>query len=496
MAHASRATLRPSLVLAALLSAAPTLLPPARGQCAPLSKEVPRSSTLRCTPDQPCTRFRVATGRGGGGTGVNCDHGCATEFIPVGDCSARVIVTDDLQPGKWVSCNGTAATLEIYPPEPYPPTCSGKPVKTMTFRTDAVCRELATPVADGPYWQMDCMNHYDPWIPPQLLAIGVDHERDPIAVTVSAINTTKRTVTQLYRYNQSLGAVPQAAVPAAPNNGKLYFAAFADSPRNGSRVVSYEPRSTHGDWRFPSSREQPFLIHALGFYRPSSHGCDYEDPRCGVYILADHGDHMDVGEILSTGDYNVTSARFPDGVLTGVSAFNKNVGTFFFLQMETNATSAAPGYRLVACTLPDGTLTSVDVDPRYRVLALEFDQQRSTLVGVFERLPALQPIANLWQRTPETPPRIGGKLYGGTLDTNGTVTTAGHPITPSDPSATFVGGVAAFDGASLHVLYERSAGTGRAYEVASVDPWTGHVQLSGPLQQQHPATQVVELTFA
>ena len=66
-------------------------------------------------------------------------------------------------------------------------------------------------------------------------------------------------------------------------------------------MVSYEPRATAGDWSFPSAMEQDFAILGLGFFRPSLYGCDVENPKCGVHVIADHGSYLDVGEILATG---------------------------------------------------------------------------------------------------------------------------------------------------------------------------------------------------
>ena len=120
----------------------------ASSQCTPLADEEPRSRTLQCNETHPCTRFRAASGRGGGGTGVNCDHGCATEFAEVGDCVAHLIVTDDMLPGVWRSCNKTVAVLEIFPREPYPPTCSGKPIKTVVYSTEATCRVFVQLLSD------------------------------------------------------------------------------------------------------------------------------------------------------------------------------------------------------------------------------------------------------------------------------------------------------------------------------------------------------------
>lgn len=208
--------------------ASTTLVALVGGQCTPLDKSEPRSPTLHCTPDRPCTRFRAAFGTGGGGKGLNCDHGCATEFAPVGECVADLIVTDDEFPGIWRSCNASVAVLDIFPREPYPPTCTGTPVKTVVYQTDGVCRAFATPVADGPYWQMDCMTSYFPWIPPRVLAVGTSAGR----VTVSSINATTRQITQLYSYNQSISALPVAgAQPTDPNDGMLYFAGYSAATR-------------------------------------------------------------------------------------------------------------------------------------------------------------------------------------------------------------------------------------------------------------------------
>eukprot|EP01046_Picozoa_sp_COSAG06_P068432 COSAG06_NODE_18194_length_899_cov_1.012500_1_plen_199_part_01 len=191
-----------------LLLALATLTLPAAGECPPLAKEEPRSRTLHCNATAPCTRFRAASGRGGGGAGVNCDHGCATEFSPVGACVPHLIVTDDMFPGVWRSCNETVAVLDIYPHEPYPPTCSGAPIKTVMYPTDATCRVFDNdtmpigPVGDGNYWQMDCMTNYYPWISAELIAVGTTPAG---TVAVSNLNYTTKQMTQLYEYNTSLG---------------------------------------------------------------------------------------------------------------------------------------------------------------------------------------------------------------------------------------------------------------------------------------------------
>ena len=75
----------------------------------------------------------------------------------------------------------------------------------------------------------------------------------------------------------------------------------ADAAHELTQVVSYKPRAKMGDWSFPSAVEQDFEILGLGFFRPSLYGCDYEDPRCGVHVVADHGTYINVGEILATG---------------------------------------------------------------------------------------------------------------------------------------------------------------------------------------------------
>jgi hypothetical protein len=277
----------------------------AETQCTPLAKNEPRSSTLQCTKEKPCARFRAASGRGGGGAGLNCDHGCATEFSPVGECVAHLIVTDDVFPGIWRSCNETVAVLDVYGHEPYPPTCSGKVLQTMVYKTDAVCRVFDNstmpigPVGDGQYWQMDCMTVFFPWIKAQLLAIGTTPAG---ATSVSSVSATTAAIVQLYEFNSSIAATPVAADnPTDPNDGMLYFAGYSPST-NRSKVVSYEPRAKLGDWTFPSATEQPFEILSLGFLRPSYYGCDYEDPRCGVFVIAKHpGGYLDAGEVLASG---------------------------------------------------------------------------------------------------------------------------------------------------------------------------------------------------
>ena len=235
---------------------------------------------------------------------------------------------------------------------------------------------------------------------------------------------------------------------------------------------------------------------ALGFFRPSVHGCEYEGPHCGVYVVADHGAYMDVGEILSTGEYNVTSAHLPVayGTPTAIAVFNTNTGTFYLQTEPATEDEGVQTYNLVACTLPGGTLTSAAIDPGYRVLALAFDPQRDTLVGVFEALPA---AANSSADTRALPPTSShmGVLYAGTIAPNGTITTADQALVPSDPTAHLLPGVAAWDGAHLNVLFGAAAGAGTVYEVASADPWTGRVRLSGALQQQHATMQITGLSF-
>ena len=238
----------------------------AKAQCPPLAKEEPRSTHLQCTREKPCTRFRAASGHGP----LDCDHGCATEFVPVGDCVGNLIVTDDLFPGVWRSCNETVAVLDIYGREPYPPTCTGTVIKTVIFPTDAVCRKFTNatapilPVGDGQNWQMDCLTVYFPWIRAQLLAVGTT----PAGLTsISSVNASTNAIVQLYEFNSSVAATPVAADnPADPNDGMLYFAGYNPKTKH-SKIVSYEPRAKFGDWSFPSAKEQDFDILSLGFYR-------------------------------------------------------------------------------------------------------------------------------------------------------------------------------------------------------------------------------------
>ena len=254
------------------------LLGCAEAQCPPLAKEEPRSSHLQCTKEKPCTRFRASSGLQGQPGAVNCDHGCATEFAPVGDCIGHLIVTDDLLPGVWRSCNETVAVLEIYGREPYPPTCSGKVIQTVVYPTDSVCRRFTNatspigPVGSGQNWQMDCMTVYFPWIRPQLLAVGTSAAG---TTSISSLNATTKAMVQLYEFNASIAATPLTADnPTDPNDGVLYFAGYNPKTKQ-SKVVSYEPRAKFGDWSFPTATEQDFEILSLGFYRPSVYGCDY-----------------------------------------------------------------------------------------------------------------------------------------------------------------------------------------------------------------------------
>ena len=88
-------------------------------------------------------------------------------------------------------------------------------------------------MADGPFWQMDCMTSYFPWIPPRVLAVGGTPDG---AVAVSEVNATTRSITHLYAYNSSLAAVPvSGANPTDPNDGMLYFA--ARNPSTGKSKV-------------------------------------------------------------------------------------------------------------------------------------------------------------------------------------------------------------------------------------------------------------------
>ena len=216
------------------------------GGCTPLKEDEPQSSSFHCNKTAPCTRFRAATGRGGAGKGVNCDHGCATEWAEIGFCVAHLIVTNNRFPGVWRSCNETMAVLDIYPTpiSPFAPAnCSGKPMKTVFYPTDATCRVFDNstmplgPVGDGQFWQMDCMTSFHDWIPAQLLAVGTTPSG---TVSISSLNYTTKTANLIYEYNNSIDASPSvAANPAETIDGILYFAAH-NPKTGGSKVVSLE----------------------------------------------------------------------------------------------------------------------------------------------------------------------------------------------------------------------------------------------------------------
>ena len=499
----------PWLTVLAALAADLTLLSTCgSSQCTPLADEEPRSRSLQCNETHPCTRFRAASGRGGGGTGVNCNHGCATEFAEVGACVAHLVVTDDLLPGVWRSCNKTVAVLDIFPREQYPPTCSGQPIKTVVYPTDATCRvfDNATmpigPVGDGQYWQMDCLTSYYEWIPPQLMAVGTSPTG---AVSIFGLNYTTAEMQQLYEYNSSIGAAPAAATnPTDPNDGMLYFAAF-DQATKHSKVVSYEPRANFGDWSFPTTVEQPFEILSLMFYRPSIFGCDYESPNCGVWVLAAHGDpdardqggyRLDVGEILHTGLYNVTSPPFPAGNPTKASAYNWDAGNpranppdpaAFFLQMEALDGSL----QIVRCSLPDGEVVSTPLDPGYKIVAMEF--ARGGLAAVFTKTSGSARVRTPAEATPTY-------FIGMVARNNGSVTEAGS-FTPSKPGYSMLPGVSVLTPgesgmgtAALNVVLA-SETAGDDYELVQLDPLSGAVLQRAMLANPSMAT-VVQLGYA
>lgn len=261
--------------------------------------------------------------------------------------------------------------------------------------------------------------------------------------------------------------------------------------RTDPQIVSYEPRAKLGDWSFPTAREQPFAILGLGFYRPSAFGCDYEDPRCGVYVVADHGTHLDVGEVLGSGEYNVSSKPFPLGTATGVTAFNQNIGAFY-VQMEVEkAANGGTSLVLVTCTLPSGELSSAAVANGYRAVALEFSEARSTLAGVFTADPP-QYLAD------------GRAVYHvGVLSPNGTVTIAGPGVSPTAADGKILVGVSAWQPlvgpsvGAITVLFESDSSTGSAplYEVVSVNPWTGEIVTRASLDNPGQNT-ILQLGFA
>ena len=117
---------------------------------------------------------------------------------------------------------------------------------------------------------------------------------------------------------------------------------------------------------------------------PSAYGCDYEDPRCGVFVIAKHpAGHIDVGEILATGDYNATSQNWPAGTPTAASAFANGA---FFMQMAASPDGKS-GLSVVECTLPGGTLSSAPLDEGYTIQTMVFDEGRGSLVAIVSKEP-------------------------------------------------------------------------------------------------------------
>jgi hypothetical protein len=213
------------------------------------------------------------------------------------------------------------------------------------------------------------MTKYDPWIPRRLLAIGTHGD----LVSISSINSTTGEMVQIYQYNDSISATPTVmANPTEPNNGIMYFMANTNDAMK-SKVVSYTPRAKFGDW---VPQEQSFFVVALGFYRPREF-----DEAC-VYVLANHGDYLDVGKLnMTTGVFRTISARFPAGTISnGVAAYNQNNG-IFYAQLQISE----GGYDLVACALPNGIVTSAPIASGYKIESLQFDAGRSALVGVFAK---------------------------------------------------------------------------------------------------------------
>lgn len=124
----------------------------ASADCQPFNTSTPPiHHPVTCSPDTPCTRFRSS----GSST---CEHNCISEWARVGDCVEHLVVSGRGSPiqGIWNWCNASGAQITFYPGPRVAPNCSGAPVRTATFSTDAACHKSDLPFG-GPFYQMDCL---------------------------------------------------------------------------------------------------------------------------------------------------------------------------------------------------------------------------------------------------------------------------------------------------------------------------------------------------
>lgn len=183
----------------------------------------------------------------------------------------------------------------------------------------------------------------------------------------------------------------------------------------------------------------------------------------------------------------MTSRHFPTGTATGVSAYNQNVGAFYVPMMT------ATGLVLVQCVLPSGDITSAPIDIEFKILALEFDEQRDKLVGIVEK--GMQ------------------EYYVAVVAPNGTVTTSGAPIAPTKRGFTIVPGVSVWhqggvgvDSGTVSAVFSGTAGTsadgrvarvraGTEYELITVNPFSGVVTERAMLDNPS-GTSIMQLGYA
>lgn len=160
------------------------------------------------------------------------------------------------------------------------------------------------------------------------------------------------------------------------------------------------------------------------------------------------------------------------------SAYNQNVGSFY-LQMET----AQGEYTLVQCSLGSGgAVTSATLSSGYRIAALEFDEQRDSLVGIVQHDDA--------------------KYYAAVVSPNGTVTPSGGVLSPTHAGDALVEGVSVYmhgesagSGVIIVLFASTTAEATPEYEVISVDPFTGVVGARGTLNNPSKST-ILQLGYA
>jgi hypothetical protein len=393
-------------------------------------------------------------------------------------------VTDDLFPGIWRSCNATMAVLDLYPA--LERTCSGKVFQTLAFSTDAKCRVFKNgsvpvlPVTDGNNWQMDCINDYAPWIDFQLLAIGTTPAG---GIAISSVNVTSKALIEVYEFNW----ITPPWVPAISSStaltgaGKVFFP-VTNTQTKQAKVLSYEARAKKGDWSWPLSKPNNFSIGALGFYHESLDGCDYEDPRCHAYVVAKQKrtnfTGMVVGEVMSNG-LNIT-VRFPwqwnlyefhcSTFVTNLRGVHGSKGSGAAFVMETAHNDE---YNLTHVMLPSGPIVTTPLDPRFRIVVLEFDPGRATLIAIVEN----RTTTKIVERGEALAPK---KWYVALIGINGNVTITGSFSQPSFPGASpdfrAMQGVGAWDQArsTLYVLLRGTPIQGNDdYYCVGVNPYLG-----------------------